>query len=65
MIRSCPRELVTAHSWQIVSMANFAEKGILPREGGLERQRQHDVSMIQAAWSYLNEGLKIALESGE
>jgi hypothetical protein len=31
-------------------MAFFARRGILPREGGLDRQRHRDIAIIERVW---------------
>lgn len=46
-------------------MANFAEKGILPRRGGLMDQRQRDLAMIQVAWSEISQALQQKISDGQ
>jgi hypothetical protein len=49
VIRGCPRLRVDAESKRALRLADFADRGILPRAGGYEDQRHRDVILIQLA----------------
>lgn len=57
MISSCPRKLITSESCATVAMANFAERGHLPRAGGYLDQQQREIALIQTVWAFTNEAL--------
>jgi hypothetical protein len=50
----CPSHYVDPTSREAIRLASFAERGILPRSGGLDVQRQRDARLIELAWGELN-----------
>jgi hypothetical protein len=50
----CPAKLVNAESVEAIRLMKFADRGFLPRSGGLDAQRHRDVRLIEHAWAETN-----------
>jgi hypothetical protein len=46
----CPIEQVLPESWEVIRLARFAEKGLLPRQGGVLDQSAWLMRAFEVVW---------------